>query len=242
MENLDERVREAIRHFWTTRDRQANNQGAKTGQRDAGTRTAVTGGAQLDGFVDLVGGVLSDAGLPDAAIIKKQNVMLPGFFRPTKEWDLLVVVDGELLAALEFKSQVGSFGNNYNNRTEESLGNAVDLLTAYREGAFKPSKRPWLGYMFLLEDSPGSNKPVSVKEPWFPVFEEFKGASYAQRYCLLCLKLVRERLYDATCFLMSPREAAATGEYREPEKELSFRSFITSLAGRAEAYAEYRKG
>jgi hypothetical protein len=41
---------------------------------------------------------------------------LPGYFRPTKEWDLLVILDGNLLASIEFKSQIGpSFGNNYNN-------------------------------------------------------------------------------------------------------------------------------
>ncbi len=41
-----------------------------------------------------------------------------------KKWDLLVV-EGCLIAAIEFKSQVGSFGNNYNNRTEEALGSQL---------------------------------------------------------------------------------------------------------------------
>ncbi len=35
---------------------------------------------------------------------------------------------------------------------EEALGNATDLWAAYREGAFRPSARPWLGYVFILED------------------------------------------------------------------------------------------
>ncbi|MFO0943052.1 MAG: PaeR7I family type II restriction endonuclease [Pirellulales bacterium] len=69
-----------------------------------------------------------------------------------------------LLAVIEFKAQVGpSFGNNLNNRTEEALGNATDLWAAYREGAFAPSARPWLGYVFILEDCAPSNKPVKVK-------------------------------------------------------------------------------
>lgn len=242
MNNLQARVGEAIKHFWSTRRKQSDEQGRKTGLKDAGSRTAVTGGAQLDGFIILVSELLAEAGLPDASIIKKRNVVLPGFFRPTKEWDLLVIVDGELLAAIEFKSQVGSFGNNYNNRTEEALGNATDILTAYREGAFKPSGRPWLGYLFLLEDSPGSTKPVAVKEPHFRVFPEFRGASYADRYRLLCLKLMRERLYDATCFLMSSEAEGLLGKYVEPNEELSFRIFITSLIAKAEAHARYREG
>src|SRR5437867_8108420 len=94
---------------------------------------------------------------------------LPGFFRPTKEWDLLVVRDGELIAAMETKSQVGpSFGNNFNNRTEEAMGSALDLWTAFREGAFNSGIRPWLGYFFLLEQCPRSMRPVRARESHFP--------------------------------------------------------------------------
>lgn len=185
--------------------------------------------------------LLRESGLPDASIIREKSVILPGFFRPTKEWDLIVVVDGKLLAALEFKSQVGpSFGNNYNNRTEEALGNALDLITAYREGAFQPSERPWLGYFFFLEEAPGSTTPVGVDEPHFKIFPEFRGASYAGRYELLCLKLVRERIYDAACLVISPKEGGTRGEYREPNAEVSFKTFVASLAGKAAAYAKIR--
>lgn len=51
--------------------------------------------------------------------------------RSEKMWDLLVVSDDTLHIALEFKSQVGpSFGNNFNNRMEKALGNAMDLRRA----------------------------------------------------------------------------------------------------------------
>lgn len=242
MNDLDRRLSQAIRHFWQTRMRQLKAQGAKSGRKDAGARAAVTGGAQLDGIVTLVSELLAEAGLPDAAVIKKKDVVLPGFFRPTKEWDLLVIVDKNLLAAIEFKSQCGpSYGNNYNNRTEEALGSATDLLTAYREGAFKPSERPWLGFLFLLQEEARSTRPVGVSEPYFDVFPEFQEASYARRYELLCLKLMRERLYDATCLLLSSKEGGLKGQYREPNEELSFRKFVASLAGKANAYARLRK-
>jgi hypothetical protein len=131
-------------------------------------------------------------------------------FRPEKQWDLLVVVKNCLIAAVEFKSQVGpSFGNNYNNRTEEALGSATDIWAAYREGAFKPSQRPWLGYLMLLEEVPGSMRPVRAKEPHFKVFPEFRQASYAKRYEILLTKLVRDRLYDSACLLLSDARAIA---------------------------------
>lgn len=39
------------------------------------------------------------------------------------------------------------------------------------------------------------------------------------------------------CFLMSSRETGVSGEYREPNLELSFRAFLASLLGRAIAVA-----
>ncbi len=181
MENLNRRLATAVKHFWVTRSRQDRAQGRKTGKKDQGSRAAVTGGAQLDGFTELVKALLTENGVPDLTIHRKRNVELPGFFRPTKEWDLIVILQGRLLATIEFKSQVGSFGNNYNNRTEEAIGSATDLWTAYREGAFLQSPRPWLGYFMLLEEAPGSTSPVAVAEPHYKVFEEFRGASYAKR-------------------------------------------------------------
>ena len=125
----------------------------------------------MDGFVELIGETARSVGIEDKCIFFKRSLELPGYFRPTKEWDLLVVRDGQLLVAFEAKSQVGpSFGNNFNNRTEEAMGSALDLWTAYRESAFNTTVRPWLGYLFMLEDCPRSRTPVRIKEPHFPVF------------------------------------------------------------------------
>lgn len=109
-----------------------------------------------------------------------------------------------------------------------------------REGAFRKSPRLWLGYFMLLEEVPRSTSPVAVSEPHFPVFEEFREASYAKRYELFCPRLVRERLYDAACFLLSDSVTGLKGEFREPSPELSFGNFIASLTGRAIAYAKLR--
>ena len=128
---------------------------------------------------------LHSAGVSDAHVFHKKKMELPGWYRAEKKWDLLVVADGNLAAGIELKSQVGSFGNNFNNRTEEAIGSATDLWAAYREGAFAPSPRPWLGYLMLLEEAPKSLSAVKVKEPHFNVFPEFSGASYAKRYELL---------------------------------------------------------
>jgi hypothetical protein len=239
--DIEKELRRAIKHFWSTRQRQAKKQGSKSGARDAGARTAVTGGQQMNGFINLVRDYLSANGLPNTHVFCGAAVEIPGWYRPEKKWDLLVISNGELLAGIEFKSQVGSFGNNYNNRTEEAIGNATDIWAAYREGAFKPSSRPWLGYMMLLEEAPGSTRPVKAREPHFKVFPEFKDASYGRRYEILLTKLVRERLYDSACFLLSNAKNGRNGYYREPAPELGFDHFIASLLARAIAVAKTRK-
>jgi hypothetical protein len=193
----------------------------------------------MGGFVTLVSELLVESGLPDATVFCKNRIELPGFFRPTKEWDLLIVADGQLIASMEFKSHIGSFGNNYNNRVEEAIGNATDLWTAYRQGAFRPSGQPWLGYLILLEESPRSMRPIKrVPEPHFKIFEEFRGATYARRYELFCLRLVRERLYDATCLLLSDQVGGLKGRYKEPNPEIGFANFVASLAARATAFVK----
>ncbi|HWG59849.1 MAG TPA: PaeR7I family type II restriction endonuclease [Candidatus Acidoferrales bacterium] len=235
---IGERLRQAVKHFWGTRETQSQKQGARTGSRDAGARTAVTGGRQMDGFVSLVRDYLCESGLPRTRVYCEKRIELPGWYRSEKKRDLLIVENGQLLAAIEFKSQIGSFGNNFNNRTEEAIGSACDLWAAYREGAFKPSARPWLGYLMLLEEAPGSLQPVRAKEPHFKVFPEFKNASYAKRYEILLTKLVRERLYDSACFLLSSAKNGGKGAYKEPCDELDFEKFAASLLARAVTIAK----
>ncbi len=67
----------------------------------------------MDGFIDLFHRVVVETGLDEQFVFRKRALELPGYFRPTKEWDLLVVKDGLLIVALEAKSQAGpSFSNN----------------------------------------------------------------------------------------------------------------------------------
>jgi len=233
----------AVTHFWNTRTAQSERQGMNSGVRDAGNRTAVTGGRHADGFVRLIAAIVRDAGLTDATIryAARAERTLPGYFRPTKEWDLLVVSGSDLVAVVEVKSQVGSFGNNFNNRVEEALGNATDFWAAYAQGGFQPSARPWLGYLFMLEDSVASLRPTRrIALAPYPVDEAFQGLSYAQRYEEVCRRLVRERMYDAACFFTSNARDGAGGSYNEPSTELGIRNFAISLAARAAAFAQLR--
>lgn len=184
----------------------------------------------MDGFIDLFTELVTLAGIPGNCIFRKRAVELPGFFRPTKEWDLLVVREKTLIAAIEAKSQVGpSFGNNFNNRTEEAIGSAIDLWTAFREKAYLDSPQPFVGYFFMLEDCEASNRPVNVQEPHFKVFSDFVGASYSRRYELLCRRLVLERHYSTAAFIISSSLNGLKGIYKTPADDLTMDRFAKML-------------
>jgi len=232
-ELVSTRLPEAVRFYWLTRRAQSIRQQSGT-VRDTGARSEATGGAQMNGFVSLLTDIAISVGISRNCIHVDSYLQLPGYFRPTKKWDLIIIVEGVLVAAIETKSQIGpSFGNNFNNRTEEAMGSALDVWTAYREGAFGNNPSPFLGYLFMLEDCPKVWQPVRVDEPHFKVFDVFRNASYAVRYKEFCRRLLHERQYTSTCFLMSGQTASTTGMYLEPAEDLSFSKFARSFASHA---------
>lgn len=246
--DFDDRVGEAVRQFWQARG--ANN----TGKSQGGTRDAVVGGKNMDGFVALVRQVAGHCGLPTSCVhTRKSQLILPGFFRATKNWDVLVIRERRLLAVFEFKSQVGSFGNNFNNRSEEAIGSAADLWVAHHHGAYGDGPRrsrtgvgessaallnpsmqsdprpPFLAWAMLLEECQGSIAAVRCDEPHFPVFDEFRTASYAQRYQLLCERLIERQLYSAAALELSCADSSSS---RALSSATSIRNLFAEFAGR----------
>ena len=234
----ENKARKAVREFWKSRD-DASKKQAASGKGDQGERASVTSGKNMDGFVSLVTEIVRANGLAHAEIHLERAVLtLPGYFRPTKLWDLLVIHQGELIAAIELKSHVGpSFGNNFNNRAEESIGTAHDFWTAYREGAFGKNPRPFAGWLMLVEDAPKSRSPVKDKSPHFPVSAEFQNASYLKRYDVLCQRLMQEQLYSSAAVIASPRGAITTGKFSDLSDMTSLKTFVSSLAGHVAAQA-----
>jgi hypothetical protein len=223
---LNERARIAVLGYWTARGGQASRQ-LIAGVSDTGARGEVTGGQHLNAFCELLCEVIRLANFQDHEIRYRTRVELPGYFRPTKKWDIIAIRNGRLCAVIEMKSQVGpSFGNNFNNRTEEALGNAIDLWTAYRTGVLG-TQQPWLGYFFLLEETAGSTRPVGVAKSAFPAMGEFNNTSYAKRYELLFRRLLTEGHYSATALVLSPR--GTEGRYSEPDIVLSIERFVKAL-------------
>ena len=231
-------LRQAIAAFWRNRSAGVRSQG--------GSRGNVIAGKNLDGFLLLVQHVARHCGVPASSVFTqgRSGLSLPGYFRPTKVWDVVVVHEQRLLAVLEFKSQVGSFGNNFNNRAEESIGSASDLWMAAQHRAFVPENHtgwsgeglnsdprpPFLGYLMLLEKSEDSTRAIPLSSPHYRVFPEFQDTSYATRYRILCERLMEQHLYSAAALLVSPKgPRGMPGEYRDVSKATSARNFFCTV-------------
>lgn len=226
IENYTQLISDAIAYFWNTRNKQLGDQ-INRAVKDAGNRGAVTGGKQMDGFVALLTKVALDMGIPQECIYTRSN-QLPGYFRPTKDWDFLIISPTKkLISVIEFKSQVGSFGNNFNNRTEEALGSAVDFWTAFRENVYPNQQAPWVGYLMAVERCEKSTSMVKVAEPHFKALGEFTNISYLQRYSILCKKLILERHYTSTALIWTS-DASTFGNVSD---DISITTFLTAFAG-----------
>lgn len=230
------KAQEAIKAFWGNRQAARQKQ-IESGRIDQGERSGVTAGNNMDGFLALVQEIIKANGLPHAQVyVNKGMLTLPGYFRPTKLWDILVIHKGQLIAAIELKSHIGpSFGNNFNNRTEEALGTALDLWTAYRKGAFGNQPAPFVGWLMLIEDAPGSSRPILDRSPHFSIQVNFEGASYQARYELLCQRMMQENLYGCASVITSPRSGEMTGSYSELSSATGLRTFFSRLAGHVAA-------
>jgi hypothetical protein len=229
--DYEQKTREAVQAFWGNREKAAQKQ-IEAGKVDAGARGSVTSGKNMDGFVSLIVDLIQANGMDVSCIHRERRlVTLPGYFRPTKLWDILVIHQEKLVAVLELKSQVGSFGNNFNNRTEEAIGSAHDLWTAYREGAFGKNPKPFVGWLMLVEDAPESSTSVKDTSIHFPIFPEFQNASYLDRYNILCQRLIQEQLYSSATIIASPKSAIESGEYSELHEMTGMKNFVSSLAG-----------
>jgi len=89
---LDRTMSKAVKHFWKARMLAAESQ-EKRGIADQGNRSGVTAGKNLDGFIAMVRDIIVDNGIAKADVYcdGRAEMTIPGFYRPTKNWDLLVV-------------------------------------------------------------------------------------------------------------------------------------------------------
>ncbi|MDH4163459.1 MAG: PaeR7I family type II restriction endonuclease [Nitrospirota bacterium] len=224
LSNYKTKVRSAIKLFWSKRG---------TGNAKKPPTS------EMDGFKDLVVDIVCANGLTRGNVLSPdQSVTLPGHYSATQSWDVVVVNEGRLITAIKFDFLLGpSLATGMNGMCNEILGRAMELRGTFSRKAFGGIRKPFVGYLLLLEDAPASRAPVRNVSPHFRLFPEFRETSYAERYDHLCWKLMAENLYSSAAVIVSPRSASKSGSYSEMSELTGLKSFVTTLAGHIAAEA-----
>lgn len=221
----------AVKDFWGVRKTQQEAQILK-GTPDAGSRGAVTAGKHLDAVQRVILQALQDGGADPDWLVTGRSAAVPGWFRERKAFDV-VATDGEhLFVTIELKSQVGSFGNNQNNRIEEAVGQVHDHYVAGSKGLL-PGLAPWFGYVLLVEATPESTsaRPTTGRTV-IPADPTFHGLSYVGRYVVAFDRMVTEKLVDAACVAITNQD---DGSVTYPSPAMTFQHFAVALHNRMRA-------
>lgn len=231
LEGLDQRVAAAVRQFWRVRDAQARKQDS-SGRKDQGARGSVTGGAQMDGFIDLLTETARLAGAKPESIICGPHSELPGFFRPTIAWDVVIYQNQQVLCAFKIATYPGSIGAvEYDRLVENTLTSAYELWHAYSISTLNYDIKPWLGYLLVAgSDGPECRESETVATPAAQAAGQCAGSKH--RGELLCRGLLRDQLYDGTAFLLTEPD----GSYTQPASDLQIDYLCRALACRVSAY------
>ena len=140
-----------------------------------------------------------------------------------------------MLAILELKSINSSFGNNANNRSEESLGSAVDAAHAIKNELIPfQTAPPLLAYVLVIRLCDDSTRVSStVQKSVYPIDEVFMQTSYFERLTIFCRRLLAERMYQAVWVVgVNPN----TGEIIEPDRDLTYEKFIATLKAQLDVH------
>lgn len=222
-------VEEAILEMYEAIDGAARAQRA-AGRSDQGRRSGITSGRHLDPVAEVIKSDLIGIGFDEEDVFNRGNsCVLPGWFRPTKCWDILGLDGGNLVCAIELKSISSSFGNNANNRAEESIGSAVDALEAFEENLFGDSNiPPVMGYVMIVRDCDESRSSSRLqRSQHFDTDPVFNDASYLDRFHILCERLQRKSLYNAVWLVFANPD---NGEAYEPDPSMSYEMFIEHIS------------
>lgn len=228
MRGNDSEIQAVVDAFWGRRN-QIEAQHKLSGVQGGAARS----GTHMAAIQDYVRRLFIEAGLPPESVLNG-SPSLPGFFRRSKSWDVVVSYRGVLVAAVELKSQVGSVGNNANNRIEEAIGNAYDIGAVQKYNRSFGSLSPWLAFVMVLEETADTRRELRPRSTVFATDEVFTHATYSSQYQTALSRFVSDGLYDAGWFLTTAQHADGGYGYAEPLKTATSETFKGLVAARVE--------
>lgn len=158
-----------------------------------------------------------DAGLKQHEV--DTDVVIPGHFRRSKNWDVVAVHKGRLVGLVEMKSQERSPSRNANNRIEEAIGSPVDARTLNDVSPVFGELGVWTAWGMVFnrdqEDITG-RKRQGIKSKHFPLDPVFEPFTYAAQYGTMIQRLISQSIYDAGWMVTTWVNPDGSVDYEEP--------------------------
>lgn len=198
--------------FWTEkgaaveRDRIAGREGHGAQARDA---------RHMRRLAHFVAQMFVDAGLDESEVAI--NGVIPGYYRRSKSWDVVATHKGRLVGLVELKSQVGSEGNNGNNRIEEALGNSFDAVMTQEKAQAFGELPMWSAFCMVFGSDYSTARQIGMRSrPLFDIDPAFHGMTYGGQLATAIERFIQTGVYDAGWMVASWVENDQHVRYEEP--------------------------
>ncbi len=180
----------------------------------------------FDHLIEAFKNELIKKGVSESSIRKSGAAALPGAYDDsTRMWDLMVMENEELIAAVEFKSS--SSDKNVRNRMSDAVALAADFGRAYSTSE-RRRFRPFLGFVFTLEENARTTKRTRSDS----------CATHVDRYRDFFRRLVDDEMYDAIAYLTFTNSPVAVNE---PDPTLGFEGLAQAVADHVVEFRRLRK-
>lgn len=171
-----------------------------------------------------------DAGLSEDEVAT--DTVIPGYFRRSKNWDVVAIHKGHLVGVVELKSQEKSPGNNANNRIEEAIGSVVDAKTVQDIGEAFGKLGVWAAWCMTFNRDCEPQRRNGVRSKHFPLDPAFATFSYAGQYGTAIERLISQNLYQAGWMIRTWVNDNGTVDYDEPIPTATAETLATQIEAR----------
>ncbi|EAR23722.1 hypothetical protein A20C1_03518 [marine actinobacterium PHSC20C1] len=227
MQSSDE-VQSLLVDFWEHKN-EADRRQKEEGKKDAGAQAR--NARHMKKLGTFVRQMFVNAGLSEADVMV--NGVIPGYFRRSKNWDVVATYKGQLVALVELKSQVGSNDSNGNNRIEEALGNPKDAATAQELNQVFGKLPIWTAFGVVFGSSPENAKAVGLpSNPLFPLDPVFNGMTYGRQWEIAIERFIQTGSYSAGWMVTSWVSAEGQVKYVEPVATATAQTLETQIQAR----------
>lgn len=221
-------ILDLLEHFWSEKGRAVERSridgtvGHGTQARDA---------RHMRRLARFVRQMFIDAGLDESDVIV--DGVIPGYYRRSKNWDVVALHKGHLVGVVELKSQVGSEGNNGNNRIEEALGNSFDAhFTQEMTGVFG-NLSMWRAFCMVFGSDMSTAAPIRIsKRPLFEFDPAFVPMTYGSQLVVMTERMMQTGVYDAAWLVTSWQDRDGYVLYDEPVPTATADTLRAQIEGR----------